>query len=516
MLPMIVNSPAAPLLLMFLFLLLAVFLFWQIYRKRHLQPILQTLEAIRDDLNQLREHPTDTDILAQLDVLAARQPNLQRAWQAYRSQLLPDQQGHLRGQYPAAHWFGQENFATNLPPLGLMTFLLPLFGTLCALAWWLFSAGVSLSDWHGMLGALQSRNAGALGLVFAGFLAMGWLARRRTQAGDSIEQQIKMLAQELDACFPLGALASRLEHSLNQQMSQWLGHNLFNTCVLANALQASAPAADESPLQAHLDNLSRLLEQQQQHLQTQLAEMQTMMQTDFQQRDAQQNTFNANLKQAASALHDFVEMLGYLNKIVPEYLHKSGEALQHQVFEAGQAWQAQLSQPLESLQHEGQQFAHTLHQAGETLSTRLDDIAQSLDTMQQKLQHTTEQLQYQQPPLDQAVERFTQMLPHLHEHSSMAHDSIQQIENIALALQKTVDQQTQALDRCVEQQQLLNQQFDKHQKYTDGLTERLINTSKTLNYVASELQERTNIVQHAVIESAEIVTRLENCLRNKV
>jgi len=545
MLPMIVNSPAAPLLLMLFFLLLLAFLIWRIYWVRSVQPVLQPLQTLRKALPTTAFAQITQEQWQTIAKSCTPHVGLQRAWQAYHCQLLKDKQSQWRSQYPASHWFGQDSFSADLPPLSFAVVMLILLSIFIGLGWWVWSANVDLSNAQNILNAMRTPNMGALGLLLGGILVSGWLSGRRAAVVQRIERQVRALAQELDTCFPLLGTQHLLEHVLSEQAHQ----QVFNAALLANAVREGMPAQQTHAIWQEEGQLIRdSLEQFTNHWQNQMQDHDEQQQSSLQafmeqlnkqqadakiKQDAAFQQFLSDLQsslktptlgdaitKSASALHDFTQMLGYLNRIIPESLQKSGNELQVQVSKAGEAWQAQLAIPLQQLTQQGETFALHLQNAGEQFSQRLGKIEQTLgqnlqhiEQIQVALVHTAEQLQQTQQPLAQATQSFIQMLPDMHKQTTAANDSIVQIEKISATLQQAVEQQTQGLEQFLEQQKRLGQQFEKHQKYNDGLTERLVETSKSLNYVTSELQERTNLVQTAVIETAEVVTRLENSLQ---
>ncbi len=509
MLPMIVNSPAAPLLLMFLFLLLLVFLLWQAYWRRYVRLVLYPLQAVRALLQQNLTDASSETLLEPLAAKCATHPALAQAWQAYRHQLLPDQQAHLRSQYPAAHWFSADNFSADLPPLGLAVTLLLSLAIVCGLGWWLVSAGALQGDWAHLLSALQAPNAGAMGLLVAGLLATGWLTQKRAQAVQRIEGLTRALVQALDARFPLADACAWLEQLLSEQAEQ----NLLNVTLLANALRENQPAVQVPQamfqVQQTIALLPDILTQQQQSMQIFFS----TLQQQSEQTHAQQAAFMQQLQvphaaldtaiaQSASALHDFVKMLGYLNRVIPESLEKSGDKLLQQVSQAGALWQSELAEPLQALNLSSTRFAQHLQAAGK-----------SLEQAQQALTQTATQLAQSHQPLMQATHQFSNLLPDIQQQTLAAQQNIHQIAAMSSNLQHAINAQTQGLDNFLAQQGLFMQQFEKHQKSADSFHERLLEISKTLNYVTIELQERTNLVQTAVIETAETVTRLESLMQ---
>lgn len=252
MLPMIVNSPAAPLLLMLFCLWLCAFVIWRIYWRHSVQPVLQPLQALRKTLPKTATAAPDEAQWQAMAQSCASHEGLQRAWQAYHSQLLIDKAGRWRSQHPASHWFAQDSLSADLSPLGFAVFFLILFSIMAGLGWWLWSANVDFNNWGQILEAMHKPNMGAVGLLFGGIFVSSRLTARRVKAVQQVERQVRALAHELDTCFPLLGVQQFLEQVLQEQASQ----QIFNAALLANAVRESlSERQDTVVLQAFLDDL---------------------------------------------------------------------------------------------------------------------------------------------------------------------------------------------------------------------------------------------------------------------
>ncbi|SEH04629.1 Uncharacterised protein [Candidatus Venteria ishoeyi] len=529
----------AALLYSILFCLLAI-LYWSLWPGFRFKQWLGDLKSLLNQIEPglLRNQP---DFKA-LDQSFSKYPLLQPLWQRYQTRWL-----FLKHQSPA-HYVSPESAALFFNTGALLNIYSTKKRSIPQTAKMFSSLGLvsGLFIWGGALWFFadffpekMSFNEALIILapllwmpMMAGLIASAWWLLQFYFVKRHLSQFLQALSLRLDQRIPVADSALRLSETLANTLDNSLSQHLVSMGLFANALKEGLQEEFSSQQekfstfvntsvqqnQAELEKLTILQQQQFAKLLTEFKKTVTERQTESPQAQVVQESLDA----ASKSIHDFVQMLGYLNKIIPEAMDNSAQQLEVRFQQIASDWQAQLLTPTASLAQAGTELSQKIHEAGTDLSGQFEKIQQGLQHSLQQIQDVSEtlstsggQITQMTPTIEQHLSHLEQSLPMLQAPLQSSQALLQNLQPIMQNLESFSETQQNSLQQFATGVQSFQSLFDRQQKYVSGITENMVETTKNLTYVASELQHRTDQVQQAILESTENIQRLERMLAPK-